>query len=40
MRRYLSAAFHWKDPFTDEEMKEMRRQDYLELRKEFGDERG
>jgi len=37
LKRYRSDAMVQEDPFTDEEVREMRYQDYLELKKEFGD---
>ena len=35
IKRYRSDAKVQECPFTDDEMKEMRRKDYLELKKEF-----
>ncbi|MCF1458541.1 MAG: hypothetical protein LPH21_13565 [Shewanella sp.] len=35
VKRYRSDSEVQEDPFTEEEMREMRYQDYLELRKEF-----
>jgi hypothetical protein len=40
LKRYRSDAKIQEDPFTEEESREMRRQDYLELTKEFGGELG
>ena len=37
-KRYRSDRDVQESPFTDDETREMRRQDYLELKKEFGDE--
>jgi len=39
-KRYRSDKEVQESPFTDAEWKEMRRQDYLELKKEFGDGSG
>ena len=40
VKRYRSDAEVQESPYTEEEMREMRRQDYLELKKEFGGEHG
>jgi hypothetical protein len=37
IKRFRSDATVQEDPFTEEEAREMRLQDYLELKKEFGD---
>ena len=37
-KRYRSDKEVQENPFTDDEMREMRRRDYLELKKEFGSE--
>ena len=36
IKRFRSDKDVQESAFTDEELKEMRRQDYLELKKEFG----
>jgi hypothetical protein len=36
VKRYRSDAKIRESPYTEEEMREMRRQDYLQLQKEFG----
>lgn len=38
IKRFRSDKIVQENPFTDEEMREMRYQDYLELKKEFGGE--
>ena len=38
-KRYRSDKEVQENPFTEEELKEMRRQDYLELKKEFEPQR-
>ena len=38
-KRYRSDKAVQENPFTEEELKEMRRQDYLELKKEFEPQR-
>jgi hypothetical protein len=40
VKRYRSDSAVQEDPFTEEEAREMRLQDYLELKKEFGDKHG
>src|SRR5712664_3156121 len=38
IKKFRSNTATPESPFTEEEEREMRRQDYLELKKEFGDE--
>jgi len=40
VKRYRSDSTVQEDPFTEAEAREMRLQDYLELKKEFGAEHG
>jgi hypothetical protein len=40
VKRYRSDSTVQEDPFTEEEAREMRLRDYLELKKEFGREHG
>jgi hypothetical protein len=40
VKRYRSDSSVQEDPFTEEETREMRLQDYLELKKEFGNQHG
>jgi hypothetical protein len=40
VKRYRSDSIVQEDPFTEEEARELRLQDYLELKKEFGDSHG
>jgi hypothetical protein len=40
VKRYRSDSIAQEDPFTEEEAREMRLQDYLELKKEFGGKGG
>ena len=40
LKRYRSDSEVREDPFTEAEAREMRLQDYLELKKEFGAEHG
>jgi hypothetical protein len=40
VKRYRSDSTVQEDPFTEEEAREMRLQDYLELKKEFGAKHG
>jgi hypothetical protein len=40
VRRYCSGSEMQENPFTEEEQREMRRQDYLALKKEFEGDKG
>ena len=40
LKRYRSDSEVQEDPFTEAEAREMRLQDYLELKKEFGSDHG